>query len=445
MVTTVVPEAVPAASAGVRLASDLDVLGAEEVEALRAANFARTVAAARAVEAVSARYPELAEVRTPADLPRMPILTPAALAAGSPPRSTEFLLGPDGGMVLRSSGTAGEAKTMFHSWEFKHQVDTLGMRGLRALLPDPPRRLANCMYPGNLNGAFMFVLGLAERLGALAFPLGSIARPEETAAVIAAHQVDTIVASPAYGTEVLTCTPADQLRSLRHFLYLGEAIGQERERLVAEALPDVTVRSVAYSTNETGPIGYQCARQSGATHHIHEDAVIVEVVDQETGRPVPDGEVGELLITPLKDTGMALFRYRIGDRARIETAPCACGSAARLLTLMGRAGQSATIDVWTISADQLLAALRPLGVSDISQCQLQILWDFPRYAVRLLLAPSVPAGATPEAFLEQARAHFQLNAVLTGRRSASVTVEYVDLGAFAQNERGKVPVFYQRF
>jgi phenylacetate-CoA ligase len=428
-----------------RLAPDLDALTGAEITALRAANFARTVAAARAVPAVSARYPELATVHTPADLPRLPILTPTALAAGSPPRSTEFVLGPAGGLVVRSSGTAGEAKTMFHSWEFKKQVETLGARGLRALLPDPPRRIANCMFPGNLNGAFTFVLGLAEQLDTLVFPLGSTVPVEQTAEVIAAHGLDTIIASPAYGTELITGTPVERLRTLRHFLYLGEAMGQERERLVARALPEVSVRSIAYSTNETGPIAYQCAHQSGSTHHIHEDAVVVEVVDEETGQPVPDGTDGELLITPLKESGMALFRYRIGDRARIETVPCACGSAARPLTLLGRAGQSMTVDVWTISAELLLAALRPLGVTDISQCQLQVLWDFPRYAVRLLLAPSVPTGATAEGFLGSAHDHYQLDSILTGRRCSDLTVEYVDLGSFAQNERGKVPVFYQRF
>lgn len=431
--------------AAVRLAPDLDIMDAQEIAVRRAVNFARTVAAARAVPEVAARYPELAEVHDLADLPKVPVLDPVALAAGSPPRSTEFLLGPAGGLALRSSGTAGAAKTMFHSWAFKHQVDALGARGLRALLPDPPRRVANCMFPGNLNGAFLFVLGLTERLGALTFPMGSMATVAETAAVIADHQLDTVVASPAYGTELITTVPAEQLRTLRHFLYLGEAMGTERERLVAQALPGVSVRSIAYSTNETGPIGYQCAQQSGATHHIHEDAVVVEVVDPDTGQPLPDGSEGEVLVTPLKETGMALFRYRVGDRARIETGRCGCGSAARLLTLLGRAGQSMTVDVWTISADHLMAAVAPLGVTDIGQCQLQVLWDFPHYTVRLLLAPSVPSGATTGDLLAHARELYQLNSILTGRRCTAVTVEHVDLGAFAQNERGKVPVFYQRF
>ncbi|GLW30803.1 phenylacetate--CoA ligase family protein [Actinoplanes regularis] len=431
--------------AGPDLAADLDALPAAEIAALRTANFARTVAAARSIEAVDARYPGLADVHTPDDLRALPILTPAALAAGSPPRSAEFVLGPPGGLVLRSSGTSGEAKTMFHSWEFKQQVDALGARGLRALLPDPPRRIANCMFPGGLNGAFLFVLGLAENLGALAFPLGSSTPVADTAAAIAAHDIDTIIAGPAYGTELITETPAEQLRSLRHFLYLGEAIGAERERLVTEALPGVSVRSIAYSTNETGPIGYQCTHQSGGTHHLHDDVMIVEVVDQETGDPVPPGTEGELLVTPLKDTGMALFRYRIGDRGRIETTPCPCGSSAQVLTLLGRAGESMTVDVWTTSADQLLAALRPFGVSDVTQCQLQVLWDFPQYTVRVLLAPSVPDAPSAEALLREAKAQWQLHTILTSRRCAEITVERAPLGSFAQNERGKVPTLYQRF
>jgi phenylacetate-CoA ligase len=425
----------------VTTAPDLGTLTAARIADLRAANLAATVAAARATPAVSARYPQLAQVRTPGDLARLPILTPAALAAGSPPRSAEFLLGPPGGLVLRSSGTSGEAKTMFHSWAFVRQVDTLGARGLRAMLPEPPRRIANCMFPGSLNGAFLFVLGLAEQLGAQAFPLGSSTPVADTAAAIDAHGIDTVIASPAYGTELIT-GHADRLGALRRFLYLGEAMGDERTKLVADALPGLTVRSVAYSTNETGPIGYQCAYQTDGAHHLHDDALVAEIVDVGTGEPVPDGTDGELLVTPLKDTGMALFRYRIGDRARIETAPCACGGAARVITLLGRAGQSMTVDVWTTSAEQLFAAL---GLAGTGQAQLQVLWDFPHYTVRLLLAPSVAADVTPESFRAGARDHFQLDAILGSRRCAGLTVERAPAAAFAQNERGKVPVLYQRF
>ena len=70
------------------------------------------------------------------------------------------------------------------------------------------------------------------------------------------------------------------------------------------------------------PSGYQCRHQTGAVHHVHEDAIVLEVVD-EAGRPVPPGTPGELVVTPLTTSGMALLRYRLGDRGQLLTGACA--------------------------------------------------------------------------------------------------------------------------
>src|SRR5690349_20024220 len=149
---------------------------------------------------------------------------------------------------------------------------------------------------------------------------------------------------------------------LRHCLFIDEWRGAERERMVRSAAPDGAVRSLAYSTCETGPLGYQCQHQAGAVHHLHEDAVVVEVCD-EACRRVPPGTPGELVVTPLTTSGMALFRYRLGDRGQLLTGSCGCGSAARSVQLLGRMPNSMTIDTITFSSDHLMSALRTLGVA----------------------------------------------------------------------------------
>ncbi|MGH3821826.1 MAG: phenylacetate--CoA ligase family protein [Pseudonocardiaceae bacterium] len=423
----------------------LDSLGRDEIEWRQRENLAVMVAAARKTSAVYRRWPHLDMVTQVRDLAKLPLLTPAELAAGCPPHSDEFQLNSDGsGLVLRSSGTAGTGKVMYHSWQFTQQVGRLGVRGVRALLPDPPRRVANCMFPAELNGAFLFAQDVAELLPALVFPLGSKTTIADTATVIAEHAVDTLISGPAYGTELVTSAAPEQLVSLRNFLYLGEPMGKERQRAVSSAMPDLTVQSLAYSTTETGPIGYQCSRLNGNTHHVHEDAVVVEIVDEGTGEPVPDGCAGEVVVTPLLDTGMALFRYRIGDRGYWKPEGCECGSAARLLTLLGRTAQSLNVDVWTISSDQLMSGLAELGVTDPADCQLQVLWDFPNYQVQLLLSPQTPEQITAEAVAKIFSSRYQMNQVLTSPRCVGFTVKRTEIGEFAHTERDKVPVLYQR-
>jgi len=248
-----------------------------------------------------------------------------------------------------------------------------------------------------------------------------------------------LVASPAYGAELIAGTPD---LPLRNFLFIGESLGTERERVVRSAAPDLTVRSLAYSTSETGPIGYQCRHQSGSVHHIHEDAMFVEVVD-ETGRPVPAGTPGELVVTPLTTSGMALMRYRLGDRGQLLTEGCACGSPVRSVKLLGRMPNSMTVDTITFSSDHLLAALHSLGVHHPSDCQFQVLWEDHRYRVRLLLSPATSDTITTDTVLAALRHAHEIHEIIANPRCLTFEVHRAALDQFARTKRGKVPVLYQ--
>jgi phenylacetate-CoA ligase len=426
--------------AGIRLAADLDALSRDEIEATQHHNLRATLTAASQSTNVWQRFPGLAAVETVDDLVALPLLAAADLAAGCPPHSADLVFDQSPGLVLRSSGTASRPKVLYHSWDFTDRVGHLGVRGVRAALQTPPNRVANCLFPGDLNGAFLFVQDITRSLPALSFAMGEYTKTADAAAVIDAHGIDTLVASPAYGAELLA--GARNPLPLKTFLFIGESLGAERERTVRSAAPDLTVRSLAYSTSETGPIGYQCRHQTGAVHHIHEDAIVLEVVDQ-SGRPVPPGTPGELVVTPLTTSGMALVRYRLGDRGQLLTDGCECGSDARSVKLLGRMPNSMTVDTITFSSDHLLAALETLGVAGQTDCQLQVLWEGHRYRVRLLVSPSAPAGFTTDTVRAALRDAHEIHEVIVSPRCLDFDVQRAPIDQFARTQRGKVPVLYQ--
>ena len=73
-----------------------------------------------------------------------------------------------------------------------------------------------------------------------------------------------------------------------------------------------------------GPgVAFECPEQNGL--HIWEDYYIVEIVDPQTLEPVPDGEVGELVLTTINREAMPLLRYRTRDLTRILPGECPCG------------------------------------------------------------------------------------------------------------------------
>jgi phenylacetate-CoA ligase len=103
-------------------------------------------------------------------------------------------------------------------------------------------------------------------------------------------------------------------------------VGSSSERLYdyrREKIASVFGCPVAdeYGAAEVSIIGAECPR--GSMHATMEN-LIIEVVDAE-GRPLAEGESGELVVTDLRNVAMPLLRYRLGDTVRRVSGPCPCG------------------------------------------------------------------------------------------------------------------------
>ena len=71
--------------------------------------------------------------------------------------------------------------------------------------------------------------------------------------------------------------------------------------------------------------------------HYWDDYIYIEIIDPKTGKPVPDGEPGEIVITTLVKEGAPLLRFRTHDMSRIIPEPCSCGrSYPRIDIIQGR-------------------------------------------------------------------------------------------------------------
>lgn len=91
-----------------------------------------------------------------------------------------------------------------------------------------------------------------------------------------------------------------------------------------------------YGLSEVGGPGVagECPLKCGL--HLAEDQFLVEIVDPQTGKPLPDGAEGEIVLTTLTKEALPLLRFRTCDLARLETAPCACGRTHARLSRLSR-------------------------------------------------------------------------------------------------------------
>ena len=152
------------------------------------------------------------------------------------------------------------------------------------------------------------------------------------------------------GATMLCCTPSYAIylgESMKEFGYTKEdfslksgCFGAEpwteemREKL--EELFDMNAYNIYGLTEMGGPgVAFECCEKNGM--HVSEDNIIAEIVDPETGEPLPVGESGELVFTNITKTGMPLLRYRTHDICRLDDTPCPCGRThIRMGRLTGR-------------------------------------------------------------------------------------------------------------
>jgi phenylacetate-CoA ligase len=105
-----------------------------------------------------------------------------------------------------------------------------------------------------------------------------------------------------------------------------------------------------YGATEVGDVAYECSEKNG--WHICEET-IVEVVDPATGKNVPDGELGEVIVTRLNDI-FFLLRFGTGDLSRLITDKCPCGRTSyRLAGIAGRVGDAVKVRGLFVAPSQI--------------------------------------------------------------------------------------------
>jgi phenylacetate-CoA ligase len=142
-----------------------------------------------------------------------------------------------------------------------------------------------------------------------------------------------------------------ELRSYRGATFGGEPLdGTLKHRL--EALFG-RVRNHTGLGNTIAAV--ECREADGS--HTWEDLVLVEVVDPDSGAPVPEGEPGELVVTTLAERATPLLRFRTRDLVRYTSERCGCGRTHGRVWTLGRVGDGVRAGDRTITPVSLLPVL----------------------------------------------------------------------------------------
>ena len=166
----------------------------------------------------------------------------------------------------------------------------------------------------------------AEKMGAMAIPMGP-GNTQKQLQMMVDLKATVLASTSSYALllaeEVANQQLGDQIH-LKRGIIGSERWGDKMRSRIAEEL-GIELFDIYGLTEIYGPgISIDCSEHEGL--HYWSDYLYFEILDQETLKPVPEGEYGELVITTFRKEGAPLLRYRTHDITRFIPGPCACGS-----------------------------------------------------------------------------------------------------------------------
>jgi phenylacetate-CoA ligase len=234
-----------------------------------------------------------------------------------------------------------------HATDYWRLARALHAAGLRA-----GDLVHNCFSYHLTPGGLMMESG-AHALGCTVFP-GGVGNTELQLQAIAELRPDAYIGTPSF-LKILVEKAAEtgsDIASLKKALVGGEAFPPSLRDWLAE-------RGIAayqsYATADLGLVAYETSARQGL---VLDEGVIVEIVRPGTGDPVPEGEVGEIVVTTL-NADYPLIRFGTGDLSAVLPGPCPTGRThTRIKGWLGRADQTAKVRGMFVHASQVAEVVK---------------------------------------------------------------------------------------
>lgn len=224
-------------------------------------------------------------------------------------------------VTLKSSGTTGADKRVYFTQEDLALTVDFFKFGMSCLVDKGDRVMV--LLPGNSFGSIGDLLKKALAFSDIACDIhGVMTDTVETARRIVENGITCVVGIP---TQVmrLSRTERTAFQRVKKVLlstdYVPEALISElTEQFGCSVFTHYGMTEMGYGG------GVECEALNG--YHMRDADLYFEIVNPENGKPVADGETGEVVFTTLTRKAMPLIRYRTGDIASFSEKPCACGT-----------------------------------------------------------------------------------------------------------------------
>lgn len=265
-----------------------------------------------------------------------------------------------------SSGTTGNPTVVLHSQRDLDEWANAVARCLWMVGSRPEDVFQNSAGYGMFTAGLGFQYG-AEKVGMLTVPAAA-GNTTRQIKFIKDFGTSVLHAIPSYASRIYEvmkeegCDPRKDTK-LRVLCIGAEPHSEEQRKRIEDNLGVKAYNSYGISEMMGPGVAFECQEQNGL--HIWEDYFIVEIIDPVTLEPVPDGELGELVLTTINREAMPLLRYRTRDLTRILPGDCPCGRHhKRLARLQGRSDDMMIlkgVNIFPIQIEKILLKFKELS------------------------------------------------------------------------------------
>lgn len=282
-----------------------------------------------------------------------------------------------------------------------------------------------------------FQLG-AERLGAMAVPMGP-GNTDKQIRFMKDMQSTVLCATSSYALllaeEIAKRGVRDEL-NLKRAVIGSERWGHKMRQRIANEL-GVKIYDIYGLTEVYGPgIGVSCEYECGM--HVWDDYCYFEIVDPKTGKVLPDGEIGELVITTLRKEGAPLVRYRTHDLSRIIPGECECGSPfPRIDTLIGRTDDMVKVKGVNIFPAQIEEIIK---FTDGASSEYQVMIDHLEGKDIMTVFFETDAGVEDREQIER-----NMESIFKGKLGMTPNAKAVAIGELPRSEKKTQRIFDNRY
>ncbi|MBB1073375.1 phenylacetate--CoA ligase [Rhodoferax sp. 4810] len=257
-----------------------------------------------------------------------------------------------------SSGTTGTPTFVAYTKNDLQIWAELCARFLFAGGLEPQHTVQIAFGYGLFTGGFGLHYGV-ECIGAAIIPAAA-GNTRRQIALLRDLTPDVLICTPSYALTIADAARELDLDSRSLSLQYGHFGGEpwsDDLRLQIERELNITAFNNYGLSEVIGPgVSGECSARTGM--HIQDDHFLIECLDPDTLEPVPDGELGELVITTLTREAMPVLRYRTRDLARIYRDPCPCGrTSIRMSRVTGRTDDMLIIRGVNVFPSQIEEAL----------------------------------------------------------------------------------------